>query len=35
MPMGAEEEGAAEEGEVAVAVFKLGAGGPLMDRGFS
>ena len=34
MPMGAEEEGAAEEGEVAVAVFKLGAGGPLMDRGF-
>ena len=33
MPMGAEEGGAAEEGEVAMAVFKLGAGGLLMDRG--
>jgi hypothetical protein len=39
-PLGAEGEGGkgeggAEEEEVAAALFKLGAGGPLMDRGSS
>ena len=34
MPMGAQEEGtdAKEEEVVAVALFKLGAGGPLTDK---
>ncbi len=32
-PLGAEGEESAEEEEVEMALFKLGAGGPLMDRG--
>ena len=37
MPMGAQEEGAdaKEEEVVAVALFKLGTGGPLMDKSSS
>jgi hypothetical protein len=33
IPLGAEGDGGAEGEEVAVALFELGAGGPLMDRG--
>jgi hypothetical protein len=32
-PLGAEGEGGAKEEEVEMVLFKLGAGGPLMDRG--
>jgi len=37
MPMGAQEEGAdaKEEQVVAVALFELGAGGPLIDKSSS